>query len=425
MADDGIRKGRLGRLTRIAGMATQVGADLAKGRLQKWMGGMDAGEEAAARRVLETLGSLKGVALKAGQTLSMFASGLPPEARAIVGRLFSQAPPVPYEQIARVIQEDLGKSPDEVFAEFSRESFAAASLGQVHAARLHTGEEVAVKVQYPDVAEALESDLKNLESITRAMGMVFDTRAYAAEMRSSLTAELDYELERRQLEEFRTLLSAWPDLVVPRAHAEVSSKRVLVLERFHGPTLSQLAQGLDAHTSEQRWHIATQLARAVFGPMVRSGIVHADAHPGNYVVLPDGKFGVLDFGSIKRLSERLATFARASLRAEITGAPTDWLALMRSGGTEIPVEDAKLRPILEQVVNIVHAPLRGEYDFGSDTTLEQLAALKMKFPIELLKVRPPAESLLVGRALAGVLQNFKALKVRGDIRPVILELLDG
>jgi predicted unusual protein kinase regulating ubiquinone biosynthesis (AarF/ABC1/UbiB family) len=425
MADDEhILKGRLGRLTRIAGMATQVGADLAKAKIIKWAGGTGAGEEAAARRVLETLGSLKGVALKAGQTLSMFAGGLPPEARAIVGKLFSQAPPVPYEQIAQALKEELGRSPQELFARFDEQPFAAASLGQVHAATLHSGEDVAVKVQYPGVGDALDSDLKNLESITKAMGWVFDTSAYASEMRRELSAELDYVRERHQLEEFRGLVSQWPDLVVPRTYPELCTGRVLVLERFHGPTLADVAQNLDAYSHEQRWKIGLQLGRAVFGPMVRNGIVHADAHPGNYVVLSDGRFGVLDFGSIKRLSERLWNMARTSLTAEMTRAPTDWLAVLRAGGMEIPAADEKLRPIIVDILDIVHTPLRGEYDFGADKTLERLSALKMKFPLELLKVRPPPEGLLVARALAGVLQNLKALKVRGDVRPLLHELLD-
>src|SRR4051812_4824281 len=188
MADDDDRRiprGRLGRLGKMAGMATKVGAGLAADRVKQLFGGTPSSKaaEAAALSVLQTLGTLKGAALKAGQTLSLFANQLPPEARLVLGKLFSQAPTLPYEDIARVIEEELGAPPEALFAEFSKEPLAAASLGQVHAATLKSGERVAVKVQYPGVGDALEDDLRNVGAVLKAVGMVFDNSAYLEEIR--------------------------------------------------------------------------------------------------------------------------------------------------------------------------------------------------------------------------------------------------
>lgn len=423
MADDHIPKGRFKRLTQIAGMATSVGAGLAADRVKRLFGAESTAHEQAAKRVLETLGTLKGAALKAGQTLSLFANQLPPEARLIVSKLYSQAPKLPYEEIAEVIRGELGDSPEALFAEFSQTPLAAASLGQVHAATLKTGERVAVKVQYPGIGDALENDLQNLGSIMKTVGLVFDSRAYAEEIRRELMAELDYTRERSQLEQFRGFFTRWPDIAVPRAYPEVSSKRVLTMELLEGPTLNVAMQTVEQLSPEERWRRAEQLIRASWGALVADRAVHADAHPGNYVLMTDGRLGVLDFGSVKFLSEPFWRANVEALDALVNGRDLDWVALVKRGGFELDEKDQKVRKLIDEILTIAREPVSGPRDFKEDRTLDKMANLKLRYPLELLKVKPPAEALLVGRGLAGVLQNLRALEAYGDLRPVMREIL--
>lgn len=425
--DEGpIPRGRLGRVARIAGMATRVGAGLAADRVKRLWGGGDenTAAELAAIQVLQTLGTLKGAALKAGQTLSLFANHLPPEARAIVGRLYSQAPSVPYADIARVVEEELGGPPGTVFASFSETPLAAASLGQVHTATLHTGEKVAVKVQYPGVAAALGDDLQNIASLLKAAGVVFDSADYLEEIRREVLAELDYLKERAQLETFRGYLARWPDLVVPRSYAEFSTGRVLTLELLEGPTLNEAARNVDGMSEAERWRRGDQLVRAGFGPLLFDRAVHADSHPGNYLLLTDGRLGILDFGSVKFLSEPFWRTNVEALAAMLDQRQEDWIALLLRGGFEFKLAPHKAGPLIEEILRIARKPLQGIHDFATDDTLTAMAALKLRYPLELLRVKPPAESLLVGRGVAGILQNLQTLKVKGDLRPFFLAALD-
>ncbi len=427
MSDDpSIPSGRLKRLTRLAGMATQVGASLASDRVKRLLGRESDGHAEMAQRVLETLGTLKGAALKAGQALTLFSSQLPPEARAIVGRLFSQAPRLPYAEILTVLEAELGDSPATLFAEFSEEPFAAASLGQVHAARLKSGEEVAVKVQYPGIAAAMEGDLRNLESLLKAVGVggvVLDAREYAEEIRRELAGELDYRRELTQLEHYRGLLSRWPDLVVPKAFPELCTGRVLTLERLEGPTLNELSLQVESLPAEERFRRGEQLVRAVCGPWILHRTIHADTHPGNYLALTDGRLGVLDFGSVKSCSEPFWRCTLESAHSTMEGRSLDLTDLHRRGGFNIKLPADKAHQLLERILAITGVPLRGPYDYSTDTMIEQLAELKMKQPLDLMRILPPPESLLVGRAMAGLLQNLRALQVRGDFRPFFREAL--
>ncbi len=420
-----IPRGRLRRLGRLVGMSTRIGSGLAMDGMKKLLGNDEDPRVAAAIKLLGTLGELKGVALKAGQTLSLLSDTLPPEVRSVVAGMFSGAQSLPFEEIAGVLEAELGAPPDTLFAEFAHEPSAAASLGQVHRARLHSGEQVAVKVQYPGVASALEDDLRNAGALVKTLGLggaLLDSKEYFEEVKRELTAELDYRRELRSLEDFRRYLAPWPDLVVPRAYPALCTGRVLVLDWLEGPTLDRYARE-GKGTSEERFAVAERVLRAVFGPFFFHRAIHADTHPGNYVVLEGGRLGVLDFGCVKQLPE---TFWRAhalALKRQLEGGTLDLVELTRSAGFSIGIPDAKARPLFEEMAKIVLAPLEGPYDFGADTTLQQLQAMKTKYLLDLMRVRPPAEAVMYYRAMAGLAHNLRALRAKGDFRPFFHQVI--
>jgi predicted unusual protein kinase regulating ubiquinone biosynthesis (AarF/ABC1/UbiB family) len=421
VAQDSIPKGRLRRLGKVVGLTARVGTGLMAGRAKRLLGGDGDPRVEAARKVLETLGELKGAALKVGQALSLASDQLPPEVREVVSRLFSQAPKLPYERIAEVIQQELGAPPEQVFASFEPVPFAAASLGQVHRAQLKSGEDVAVKVQYPGVAAALEQDLQNAESLVRALGVgtsLLDRREYIEEIRREVMLELDYRREQERAEDFRTYFARWPDLVVPRAHPSLCTAKVLVLERLEGPTLHAYAQNAEERPSQERFEVGERLVRAVFGPFLFHRVIHGDAHPGNFIVLDGGRrLGVLDYGSAKSLSEQFWQCYVGAFADAIAGRHPDVYGELLRGGFVFNMPEERARALAQEIAHIVGGPLRGPYDFGQDAMLQELVALKRRSVMDLLRMRPPPEALLFYRAVAGLGHNLRALKAAGDFRP--------
>src|SRR4051812_17186592 len=200
--DDHVPAGRLKRLSRLAYLTARTTGDLLAAQARRKLTGETAPDgdlKKAGERILATLGELKGAALKLGQALAMDPDALPEEARSVVARLLSQAPQrMELAQVTEVVRSELGRGPDELFADFDPEPLAAASLGQLHAARLEDGREVVVKVQYPGVEKALENDLANAAVLVRGIaltGKALDGRDYYDELRASLLRELDYQQE--------------------------------------------------------------------------------------------------------------------------------------------------------------------------------------------------------------------------------------
>ena len=404
-----IVKGRLQRLGKLASMATGLGTGLLfrKSKSQ------------TALKIFETLGELKGVAMKAGQSLALYADQLPPEMQSVFKRFFSQAPMLPYVDIARVIESELGDSPSKIFESVEETPTAAASLGQVHRGRLKTGEQVAIKVQYPDIGEALENDLRNAHVVVKALslgGSVLDTREYFEEIKRELIVELDYRIELQRLESFRAYLKRWPDLKVPKAYPQFSTGKVLVLEWIEGPTLTEYAEGAAMLPAAERFAVAERLIRAIFGPFIFHRAIHADTHPGNYIVCPDGKLAVLDYGSVKHLSEPFWSCEIEALSCQLEQRPFDPVALIRKGGFTVDLPDLKARQLLDEVIKLVSQPLSGFYDFSEDSLIPKMQDLQRRNALDFLKIRPPPEALLFYRAVGGLYQNLRSLKAAGDFQ---------
>jgi predicted unusual protein kinase regulating ubiquinone biosynthesis (AarF/ABC1/UbiB family) len=313
-----------GRWRRAAKVGRLAGGQAARGYATKAANvarSEDGRRDAAARRqveaaeqIFEVLGQMKGAAMKVGQVASFIDTGaFPPEfqerVQAKLAELRDAAPRVSFDRMRKLIEADMGERLDGVFAEFDEEAVAAASIGQVYRARLHDGREVAVKVQYPGVAQAVRADLQNLGLIMRVakrMAPGMDAQAMTREIRERLTDELDYEHEAQQHRAFARTWRAHPFIYVPPVLTELSSEHVLVTEWVDGRGFEEVRE-LDRPTRDRFGEI---VFRFFFGSLYRNGHFSGDPHPGNYRLMDDGRVAFLDFGMTKRVS-------RADLAAEI------------------------------------------------------------------------------------------------------------
>ncbi len=261
-----------------------------------------------ALKMASVLGEMKGAAMKIGQMASFIdIDFLPPEYREIyqqqLAKLRSHAPAMPWEKVSKVLEEEYGGQPvPRLFASFEPDAFAAASIGQVHRATLHDGTEVAVKVQYPGIAEALESDLANAGIVVRlakALAPGLDAKAVAGEIRERVLEELDYEFEAQNQRAFARAYRDHPFIYVPKVHSRLSRRRVLVSELVEGLSFEQVKQ-LPQYDRDIFGEI---VFRFCFGSIYHLQHFNADTHPGNYVLMEDGRVAFLDFGMTKRLNE--------------------------------------------------------------------------------------------------------------------------
>jgi predicted unusual protein kinase regulating ubiquinone biosynthesis (AarF/ABC1/UbiB family) len=385
----------------------------------------DDAQRRATERVVATLGELKGAAMKLGQALSMDPDALPPELRNVMARLQNQATAVAYEEIAAVVERELGAPPDARYASFERIPLASASLGQVHRARMHDGREVAVKVQYPGMVEAIQSDFANLGLLVNVVGRgskALDGREYYEEFRREVALETDYEREALQAARFRELVAPFPGLRVPQVIASHSTGKVLTLEFVEGQTLHDFARG-DA-SPEARMRVATQLIQAIYGPFLSGGEIHADPHPGNFLVTPEGQLAILDFGSVKVFSPGFVDACRSYFRQTLSGAPVDVLVAVREAGFRVELPEAQARTLLAEIQEVAGRPVHAEsYDYAQDTASRDLRALVRRHGRDALRIRPPAEGAMFARAVGGCAQNLRALGARGDFRAVYAALL--
>src|SRR3954452_24616288 len=277
----------------------------------------------AAEQIFDVLGQMKGAAMKVGQVASFIDTGaFPPEfqerIQAKLAELRDAAPRVPFNRMRKLIEDDLGESLSDVFAEFDEDAVAAASIGQVYRARLHDGRAVAVKVQYPGVAQALRADLQNLGLIMRVakrMAPGMDAKAMTAEIKERLTDELDYEHEAQQHRAFARTWRGHPFIYVPAVVTELSSEHVLVSEWVDGIGFEEV-RNEDSATRDRFGEI---IFRFFFGSLYRNGHFSGDPHPGNYRLMPDGRVAFLDFGMTERVSRDDIEAEVGALRAMMDG----------------------------------------------------------------------------------------------------------
>lgn len=278
-----------------------------------------------AKRIASTMKELRGPLMKVGQLLSTHAEALPGEYGEVLRSLQSSAPPMSYETIRDVIEMDLGATPEELFADFSRTAMAAASLGQVHRATLKDGTQVAVKVQYPGAVASVEGDLKNMKfgaaMVKRLLADVvgnerLDFTPVAEEIAEHLAQETDYCREAYNAQLLAKLFENVDWVVIPRVHTRYSGLRTITYDYLEGVDLGEALKNPDQAWRER---VVERLSDAYWYQMLKGGVLHADPHPGNYRVLPDGRLGILDFGCVKIFDESFIEGFTAMVKARMTG----------------------------------------------------------------------------------------------------------
>ncbi|MGY2030694.1 ABC1 kinase family protein [Nocardia gipuzkoensis] len=304
-------------------------------------------------QVVMVLGTMKGVAMKLGQMMSVLDLDLVPEDhrerfQKRLAVLRNAAPTVSFAAMRQVIEEDFGKPLDVIFAEFDAEPVAAASIGQVYRARLHDGRQVAVKVQYPGIDVAVRADLKNLAMFRRVLqsAMPWVTPAVLDELRLNMEAELDYRAEAATQLQIAEIYAEHPFVIVPRSLPELSTTRVLVTEYVEGKGFEEIRQ----LPEEQRNRIGEIIYRFYVGSLFTFNEFCGDPHPGNVLLAADSRVGFLDFGLFNRMDPEHVQFELVCLRAAAEERAEDLRELMIQRGVIDSPQEIGAEECLEYVL---------------------------------------------------------------------------
>jgi predicted unusual protein kinase regulating ubiquinone biosynthesis (AarF/ABC1/UbiB family) len=333
MAKDELPQGRVRRTAKVGTVIGSQGARYAGTRAanltrskERANEAMDARHLEAAERMVDVLGTMKGAAMKIGQLASFIDTEfIPEEYRELyqdkLSTLRSEAPAMPWKKVKSVLEEEWDGEPvEELFEDFEHEATAAASIGQVHRAVLPDGRRVAVKVQYPGIAEALRADLQNAQMLMRmakALAPGLDARAAAAELKERVLEELDYEFEAQNQRAFSRAYRGHPFIYVPDVLTRLSRRRVLVTEWVDGHGFDHVKQ----LEQEEKDRFGEIVFRFCFGSIYHIQHFNADAHPGNYLLMDDGKVAFLDFGMTKQLDKEQIELEITAIDAAVAEDP--------------------------------------------------------------------------------------------------------
>ena len=382
-------------------------------------------------QIFAVLGQLKGGAMKFGQAMSIFEAALPDELigpyRETLTRLQDAAPPMPPDTVHRVLAAELGTQWRSYFESFDDAPAAAASIGQVHRAVWADGSDVAVKLQYPGAAKALMTDLRQIARLSRLFGVLapgLDVKPLIAELQERVAEELDYGLEAGAQSAFHTAFADDPHIVVPEPlhHTE----RLLVSRWLDSDR--SLAGVIADGSPEERNHYGELFARFLFAGPERAGMLHADVHPGNFRILPDGRLGVVDFGAVARLPEGFPEVMGRLIRLS---AEEDYDAVR-----ELLREAGFLRPNIRIEADAIQRyfgafvePIQSEqFRFSRDWLREQMARVSAPTADGIgvaMKFNLPPEYMLIHRVWMGGLGVLSQLGATAPFRSILEESLPG
>ena len=415
--------GRLGRYARVGASVGGLAARLAGERYLGWT--LDRGKHAAELKT--ALGGLKGPLMKAAQLMATIPDALPPEYATELAQLQANAPAMGWAFVKRRMATELGPDWQAKFQKFDKEASFAASLGQVHHAILPGGREVAAKLQYPDMASALEADLDQLK-VVFAIGQRFDpairTDEIQAEIRTRLREELDYRREARHVALYRHMLRDEPNVHVPETVPDYSTDRLLTMSWLQGEPLLNWK----GRSQEERDALAINMFRAWYVPFYFYGVIHGDPHLGNYSVRADGSVNLMDFGCVRVFPPRFVRGSIELYRALLSddldravGAYEDWgftglsrdmIAVLNRWAAFLygPLMDDRPRRLTEGLAE----------GHGRDMAQNVFGELR-----RLGGVRPPREFVFMDRAAIGLGAVFIHLRASINWHRLFESLIDG
>lgn len=424
------------RFMKLAGLSAQVAGKMATHRVRGLFSSAD--DQADDREKLlqevgkeltRTLGEMKGAVMKVGQIASQMKDLFPEEIARELEALQKQAPPMPFPVIAQQIEMALGEPPQVAFKSIEETPFAAASIGQVHRAVLPSGERVVVKVQYPEVGASCESDLRHLKTLFNLAGLfkldekmldeLFD------EIRQSLMAELDYEAEARNLLLFREYYAKDDTVLIPELFPRYSAKTILTLSEEPGHSLQELKQLGLSEIEVNR--IGERLFQFVCEQLFDLRALHADPHPGNFAIRPDGKIVLYDFGAVKPISEKVASDLKAFTWAVFSrdGQAVD--RVLRNRGVRRPNSGDLPPDFYDHFIDMVLPLFDKEhaFDFGRSKLHEQLfASASGRIKEGITYFQATRESVHLDRVFSGHYWNLVQLGVKGSMRAVLERYTD-
>jgi predicted unusual protein kinase regulating ubiquinone biosynthesis (AarF/ABC1/UbiB family) len=430
MSDKAPTTSSVGRFLRLSGLMGRVGAsvlteraiDIAMSSPSKQLRRTE-NLVKNATRIAETLGDMKGAAMKIGQMLSLHEGMLPPEVAAVLQVLQKEAPKVPTEVMRYEVEGALQGKIDELFADFDEEAHAAASIGQVHRATLKDGTAVAVKIQYPLIDEIVKADLKNMKRLLQGLfGMVFDVdfEPVWEEVRDRLLEEIDYTHEAQNMHQLAELHADVPDIVIPSVIDELSTKSVLTMRYLDGIPPNEAAS--DRYPQELKNQWGRVLLEFQLRGMFEHLVLHADPNLANFAFLEDGRVVVYDFGCVKRIPEHISLGYAGLLRAALEGRSDDVPDLLVTMGVfkkgEVALSSAVLDPYVDLVIDILRED--PPYVFGEDEELyERILELGATNWSHSRDIQFPEDVIFIDRSLSGHFGNLIRFRAAGPWRQLV------
>lgn len=427
------RTSSFGRLLELGGLAVRAGTST----LASYVSGVGRPESARearrmeelvrnARRLVSTLGEMKGAAMKVGQMLSLQDALLPPEVAAVLRTLQKETPSLPLEMVEEQLADELG-DPLQLFASFEPEAFAAASIGQVHRAVLRDGRRVAVKIQYPGIDRMVEADLGNLRRVLKsvvALVSKVDFEPIWQELRARLREELDYLHEAERMRRMSELHAGVSAIVIPRVVEEASTGRILTTEYEEGLSPDEACSAVTPQELKDRWGVV--LFEFLLRGLLEHRLLHADPNLANFSFRRDGRVVVYDFGCVKEVPLRLARGYRDLCRAALDGRTGDLpgilkrIGMHRLDGGEL--DEPLVVPWVELVLELLRAA--PPYRFGSDDSVgRRLVEAARGSLAEAGEVRFPRDIVFVNRTVLGHFGNLARLRAEGPWRVTLARII--
>lgn len=380
--------GDLARLWTLGGLQARLAVAYFVYYVRTWFHSPDQNQQQlletnlrSALQTLEAMGYLRGAVMKLGQALAMFPELVPDEFTELLARLQFEAPPMHYSLVGEHLADELGGEPEEIFASFETEAFAAASLGQVHRATLPSGERVAVKVQYPGIARTIRADIANLRRLLFPLRLSADwdsVNAQFGEVQSVLESETDYEQEAAALREVRALFREDDGIVVPRVYDRYSTRRVLTMEYLEGDHLPAFLASNPSQELRDQFgeHISRASARQYFSRRA----LYSDLNPGNFLFRKDGQLGWIDFGGLRRFNEAEWALLREAHEASRSTDRSRVLAYIQRSlmfSDQEMQSRASVVELVEEWANVYWEPLRaaGPFDYGNPDFIHRAMTL--------------------------------------------------